>query len=77
MELQEFIKNFALQFPNEDSSAFTAETDFHELDSWSSLTGLSIVMMIFQEYGVEVESKDIRDADTIEDLYNLVKERIA
>ena len=36
-----------------------------------------LVMMIFQEYGVEVESKDIRDADTIEDLYNLVKERMA
>lgn len=75
MELNEFIGNFALQFPDEDPSVFTAETDFHELDSWSSLTSLSVVAMIIQEYGVELESQDVRNADTIEDLFNVVKER--
>lgn len=77
MELNDFIRKFALQFPDEELNEFTPDTDFHELNSWSSLTGLSIVMMIFQEYGVEVESKDIRQADTIEDLFNIVKERMA
>lgn len=77
MELNDFIQKFALQFPDEELSEFTPDTDFHELNSWSSLTGLSIVMMIYQEYGVEVESKDIRQADTIEDLFNIVKERMA
>lgn len=75
MELNEFISNFALQFPDEDPSVFTADTDFHELDSWSSLTSLSVVAMIIQEYGVELESQDVRNADTIEDLFNVVKER--
>ncbi|MBQ6741339.1 MAG: acyl carrier protein [Bacteroidales bacterium] len=75
MELKEFISNFASQFPDEDPSEFTAETDFHELDSWSSLTSLSVVAMIIQEYGVELESQDVRNADTIEDLFNVVKER--
>ena len=75
MELKEFISNFALQFPDEDPSVFTADTDFHELDSWSSLTSLSVVAMIIQEYGVELESLDVRNADTIEDLFNVVKER--
>jgi acyl carrier protein len=77
MELQDFLNKFIELFADEDPSDITPDTDFHELNSWSSLTGLSLVMMIFQEYGVEVESKDIRDADTIEDLYNLVKERMA
>ena len=76
MELEEFISNFASQFADEDPSVFTPDTDFHELDSWSSLTSLSIVAMIFQEYGVEIESKDIRKADTIADLYAIVKERM-
>ena len=71
------MNKFIELFADEDPSDITPDTDFHELNSWSSLTGLSLVMMIFQEYGVEVESKDIRDADTIEDLYNLVKERMA
>ena len=59
------------------STVFTADTDYHELDSWSSLTGLSVVAMIIQEYGVELDSQDVRKADTIEDLFNLVNERQA
>lgn len=77
MDIQDFICKMSSLFADEDSSVFTPDTDFHELDSWSSLTGLSLVMMIFQEYGVEIESKDIRQADTIEDLFNIVKERMA
>ena len=75
MELKDFIEKFASQFPDEDPSVFTPDTDFHELDSWTSMTGLSVVAMIFHEYGVEIESMDIREADTIEDLFNTVKER--
>lgn len=75
MELNEFIRKFALQFPDEDPNVFTADTDFHELDSWSSMTSLSVVAMIIQEYGVELESQDVRNADTIEDLFEIVKER--
>ena len=74
MNLQEFISKFASQFEDEDPSVFTADTDYHELDSWSSLTGLSVII---QEYGVELDSQDVRKADTIEDLFNLVNERQA
>lgn len=75
MELNDFISKFASQFVDEDPSVFTADTDFHELDSWSSFTSLSVVAMIIQEYGVELDSQDVRNADTIEDLFELVKER--
>lgn len=72
MELNEFIKNIASLFEDEDVSTFNIDTDFHELDSWSSLTSLSLVGMIYQEYGVELDTHDIRNADTIGDLYDIV-----
>lgn len=75
MELNDFISKFASQFVDEDPSVFKAETDFHELDSWSSFTSLSVVAMIIQEYCVELDSQDVRNADTIEDLFEVVKER--
>lgn len=75
MELNDFIIKFASQFPDEDPSVFTTDIDFHELDSWSSFTSLSVVAMIIQEYGVELDSQDVRNADTLEDLFELVKER--
>lgn len=75
MELNDFISKFALQFDNEDPSVFTADTEFHDLESWSSYTSLSVVAMIIQEFGVELDSQDVRNADTIEELYEIVKER--
>lgn len=74
MELNEFVNKFAMQFDNEDPSVFTPDTEFHELESWSSFTSLSVVAMIIQEYGVELDSQDVRNADTIEELYEIVKE---
>ena len=73
MELKDFIGKFVSQFEEEDPTIFEADLDFHELDSWSSLTSLSVVAMVYQEYGVELDTQDVRNADTIEDLFNIVK----
>ena len=59
------------------NSVFEADLDFHELDSWSSLTSLGVVAMVYREYGVELDTQDVRNAETIEALFNIVKERKA
>lgn len=76
MEINEFIEKFASQFPDENPEEMTADTDFHELDSWSSLTGLSLVAMVYAEYGVELDTLDVRNADTIEDLFEIVQAKV-
>ena len=75
MELQEFITNFANQFDETDSSVFTKDTVFKNLDEWSSLLALSIIAMVDEEYGVALKGDDIRSANTIEDLYNIIKSK--
>ena len=72
MKLQEFIKNFADQFDETDFTEFTATTNFRELDEWSSLMALSIIAMIDEEYDVTLKGDDMRQAQTIEELYNIV-----
>ena len=52
MEIKEFIQNFADQFDDTDASVFTSETKFKELEEWSSLTALSVIAMIDEEYDV-------------------------
>jgi acyl carrier protein len=76
MELTDFIENFASQFEETDSSGFSPETKFKDLDEWSSLLALSIIAMVDEEYDVKVKGDDIRNATTIEDLYDIVKARI-
>lgn len=72
MNLQEFIDNFAAQFDETDATEFTADTKFKQLDEWSSLTALSIIAMVDDEYDVIIKGNDIISSDTIQDLYNVV-----
>ena len=75
MEIKEFIQNFASQFDDTDVSEFTANTEFRELDEWSSLTALSVLAMVDDEYGVTLKGEEMRGAKTIEELFNVVKSK--
>ena len=75
MSIQDFLKNFASQFDETDASLFTPSTVFKDLDEWSSLMALSIIAMVDEEYGVALKGDDIRSANTIEDLFEIVKSK--
>lgn len=76
MELKTFIENFAAQFDETDASVFTAETRFRDLEEWSSLIGLSLIAMVDEEYDITLKGDDIKNANTIEDLFNTVKSKM-
>lgn len=73
MNIQEFIDNFAAQFDDTEVEAFTADTQFKKLDEWSSLTALSIIAMVDDEYDVIIKGNDIIESDTIQDLFERVQ----
>lgn len=75
MDIKSFIDHFAEQFDDTDVDAFAPETAFKELKEWSSLMALSIIAMVDEEYNVTIKGEDIRNSQTIEDLYNIVKAR--
>ena len=75
MELKDFISNFAEQFEDIDVYDIQATTVFKELDEWSSLLALSVIAMVDEEYEVTLKGEDIRNANTVEDLFNVVKSR--
>jgi acyl carrier protein len=75
MNIQEFIENFAAQFDETDESLFAADTKFRQIDEWSSLTALSIIAMVDDEYDVILKGNDIINSETIQDLYNIVEKK--
>lgn len=72
MEIKDFIKNFADQFDETDASEFTADTRFRDIEEWSSLIGLSIIAMVDDEYDVTLKGDDIKNSNTIQDIFNIV-----
>jgi acyl carrier protein len=75
MNINEFIDNFADQFDETDMASFTPETKFKQLDEWSSLTALSIIAMVDDEYDVIIKGNDILNSETIQDLYNIIEKQ--
>lgn len=73
MEIKEFINNFSDQFEDTDVVVFAPETKFRELDEWSSLTALSILAMVDEEYDIQLKADEMRKTNTIQELFDLVK----
>lgn len=72
MELQDFIANFADQFDDTDPSEIKADTVFHELEEWSSLTGMGVIALAKTEYGKTITGKELRECVTVQDVFNLI-----
>lgn len=75
MELIEFIEKFAEQFDETDAAEFRADTEFKALEEWSSLSALSIIAMVDEEYDITLKGDDIKTSETIEDLFNLIQSK--
>jgi acyl carrier protein len=76
MEKQNFVRNIAEQFEDSDPATFTTETRFRDVEGWSSLIALSIIAMVDEEYNVSIKGDDVRNSQTIEDLFTIVKSRL-
>ena len=72
MELNDFVKKFAEQFDDTDSEEIKADTEFKNLDEWGSLVALAVIAFVKTEYGKTVTGKEIRECNTVTDLFNLV-----
>lgn len=76
MDKQHFINNFRDQFDFlEDNVVIVESTDFRSIEDWDSLVALSVIAMADEDYNVELTGDDIRGAKTVDDLYQIIKDR--
>lgn len=75
MNIQEFVAHFAEQFEETDVNVFAPETKFRELEEWSSLLALSIIAMVDEEYDVVLKGNEMKAANTIQELFDIVKSK--
>lgn len=76
MDINKFIENFVEQLDEAPETGLTPETNFRELDEWSSLCALAILSMIDEEYNVQLKGIEMRGANTIQELFDLVLSKI-
>jgi len=74
-DIQSFLTRLERQF--EDPPALTPETLFRNLPGWTSLQSLVVVIGFDEDYGITISSDELEKTQTMQDLYQLVKDKKA
>lgn len=76
MKLEEFVTAFADQFDDTELEVFNPDTQFRELEEWSSLVGLAVINMVNKKCGVRISPEELRSANTIAELFTIVQNKL-
>ena len=76
MDIKNFVEKIAEQYDESEEIVFSPDTHFKELEEYSSLTALTIIAMVDEEYDVTLRGDEIRGCTTIEDLYKVVESKV-
>ena len=68
MEIQEFIEKFKVTLDFDKSIIITPETQFQQIDGWSSIMIVQLVVMFDEEFGKDISFEEIKNCTTIRDL---------
>ena len=76
MNIESFINNLYEQYElDEGEMDLRADTKYKEVDDWDSLVALSVIAMVDDEYSVTIDGDAIRGTSTVQELYDLVKQK--
>lgn len=77
MQLDTFIAHIEEEFEDLPAGTVTGDTAFRQLDGWSSMMALILIARIDSEYNVNLTAEELAVATSINDLFELVKTRVA
>ena len=55
-----------------EEGSLTIDTKLNDIEEWDSLTALSVISMVDEQFEQTITGADLRTLSTIEDLYNFV-----
>lgn len=76
MKIEDFISHFEDVLEDTEISTLKPETNFRELEEWSSLTALSTMAMISDEYDIAITADEMRSTTTFQQLFDLVSSKL-
>lgn len=73
MTIEEFVEKVQDELQDTPAEEITAETNYKELDEWGSLTSLSLISMIEEEYDKLITGADVRARNSVRELWEYVE----
>lgn len=72
MNATEFIEKFA-EALDIDAAGLSVETVFRDLDEWDSISYLSVIAMMDEEYETQIENIEFKQLKTLGDIVNYIE----
>ncbi len=74
--METFLEKFKDQFIDSDSIELAEDTFFRNIDSYDSLTGIAIIIMIEDEYGLKIDDTVYKSLKTPKEIFNYIHSNI-
>ena len=75
MEISIFLQNFLEILEDTDPSLINPNTVFRDLEEWDSLTALSLIAMVDEEYSLKLTGDDIKKSVTLQEIFNIINNK--
>ncbi len=75
ISVEEFTKNIVAEFEDVDPNSVFPSTNYRDIKNWSSMYALIIIAFIDANFDVQLNANDLKNTQTIKDLYDIVFEK--
>ena len=75
MTIEQFIEDFENAVEDVEPGTLGAETIFKSIEQWDSLSVLTVIAMLDAEYDIRLKARELKEAETLRDLFSIVKKR--
>lgn len=72
MTIDEFLRLVEEEFDELEAGTLQADKDYREFMEWSSMNALLLMALIKAEFGVNITANELRNAETLQELYDKV-----
>lgn len=67
-----FVTKLEAEFEELQPGTLKPETEFRKMESWTSMHALIVIAFIDNEYSVLLKPEEMKNTQTIKDLYDIV-----
>ncbi len=75
ISIDEFVSKLEKEFDDVPSGTLKANTNYKQMEQWTSMHALIIIAFIDSEFDIIFKSDDLKNTETISDLYKLIEEK--
>ena len=74
--VEEFTNRVEEEFEILEPGTLFPDTNFRDLEVWDSMHALIMIALVDTEFDVLISGNDLKTANTVRDIYQIVEDRI-